>query len=111
MGDTTTETVGCAPRSLDAGTLYKWCDWLLVRTDDSIIVWCDACVLELRWVSRARTHTVHVCCSYASNGWLWFVIDGKLQRLNSNGQTESGSNPAITTTYGRQWAYALKLSV
>lgn len=54
-------------------TLYRWADWLLVRTDDSLMMWCDACALEL---------------SYASNGWFWFVLDGRLARLCSNGSVE-----------------------
>ena len=72
MSDTTTattEVVGCAPRSLDAGTLYKWNDWLLVRTDDSIIVWCDACALELRWVNRAHARHTFVAVMLVTAGY------------------------------------------
>jgi hypothetical protein len=28
---------------------YRWKDWRLVKSRDSLFIWCDACALEYRW--------------------------------------------------------------
>ncbi|CAD5227639.1 unnamed protein product [Bursaphelenchus xylophilus] len=62
-------------------SLYKWKDWRLMRSTDSLYVWCDAVAIEL---------------SDGSNGWLRFFLDGKLNTMYSSGVPESGPDNSET---------------
>uniref|UniRef100_A0A915DET1 E3 ubiquitin-protein ligase n=1 Tax=Ditylenchus dipsaci TaxID=166011 RepID=A0A915DET1_9BILA len=65
---------------LVCGVSYKWNDWRLIRTKDSLFVWCDAVAIEF---------------SDGSNGWLRFLLDGRLQTLYSSGSPESGADNSV----------------
>lgn len=36
--------------SIEADVVYRWRDWRVVKSRDSLFIWCDACALELRFV-------------------------------------------------------------
>ncbi|CAD5221557.1 unnamed protein product [Bursaphelenchus okinawaensis] len=76
-----TEKEGNDSWVLEVKVLYKWNDWRLMRSTDSLYVWCDAVAIEL---------------SDASNGWLRFFLDGKLSTMYSSGVPETGPDNAET---------------
>nr|CAD2122828.1 unnamed protein product [Meloidogyne enterolobii] len=67
--------------TLTPGVYYRWRDWRLIRANDSLFVWCDAVALEL---------------SDGSNGWLRFLMNGRLSTLYSSGSPEYGADNADT---------------
>uniref|UniRef100_A0A183BQ64 E3 ubiquitin-protein ligase n=1 Tax=Globodera pallida TaxID=36090 RepID=A0A183BQ64_GLOPA len=65
--------------TVEEGMFYRWKDWRLIRTKDSMFLWCDAVALEL---------------SDGSNGWLRFLMNGRLSTLYSSGSPEYGADNA-----------------
>ncbi|CAG0885275.1 unnamed protein product [Cyprideis torosa] len=56
---------------------HHWKDWCLIRSRDSLYMWCDYVALEL---------------SNGSNGWFRFILDNKLATMYSSGTPESSSD-------------------
>uniref|UniRef100_A0A914ZV22 E3 ubiquitin-protein ligase n=10 Tax=Parascaris univalens TaxID=6257 RepID=A0A914ZV22_PARUN len=63
------------------GRSYRWKDWRLVKSRDSLFIWCDAVAMEF---------------SDGSNGWFRFMLDGQLSTMYSSGSPESGADSAET---------------
>lgn len=63
------------------GKSYRWKDWRLIKSVDSLFIWCDAVALEF---------------SDGSNGWFRFMLDGQLSTMYSSGSPESGADSAET---------------
>ncbi|KAK0408812.1 hypothetical protein QR680_004174 [Steinernema hermaphroditum] len=66
-----------------AGQLYRWKDWCLIRSKDSLLVWCDVVAMEY---------------SDGSNGWFRYLMDGKLHTMYSSGSLQSGAEKSDTYT-------------
>ncbi|KAL3124758.1 hypothetical protein niasHT_001595 [Heterodera trifolii] len=69
--------------SVEEKVFYRWKDWRLIRSKDSLFLWCDAVALEL---------------SDGSNGWLRFLMNGRLSTLYSSGTPEYGADNAENRT-------------
>uniref|UniRef100_A0A914XRQ8 E3 ubiquitin-protein ligase n=1 Tax=Plectus sambesii TaxID=2011161 RepID=A0A914XRQ8_9BILA len=67
--------------SIEPDAIYRWRDWRVLKSRDSLFVWCDACALEF---------------SDGSNGWFRFLIDGRLSTMYSSGSPETGSDNSDT---------------
>ncbi|VDK47623.1 unnamed protein product [Anisakis simplex] len=63
------------------GKSYRWKDWRLIKSRDSLFIWCDAVAVEF---------------SDGSNGWFRFMLDGQLSTMYSSGNPESGADSAET---------------
>lgn len=74
------------------GTNYKWKDWRLIRTADSLFLWCDAVAIEFRYARFRIIWKIAFYFSDGSNGWLRFLMDGKLYTMYSSGSPEAGAD-------------------
>ncbi|TKR70253.1 hypothetical protein L596_022299 [Steinernema carpocapsae] len=66
---------------INLGSLYKWKEWCLVRTKETLLVWCDIVAMEF---------------SDGSNGWFRYLIDGKLHTMYSSGSLQAGTDGSDT---------------
>ncbi len=40
----------------EPGKAYRWKDWRVIKSRDSLFIWCDALALELRWAGEGEAN-------------------------------------------------------